>query len=309
MFNILEFKPITLFDKSVVTKFLDASKSNSCQMNFANLYCQASEYYTEIAVSGSILYIRQRRRRLPGRFKDMTAYFVPIGAKNLTSPITSILETARAEKQTPYFFAVTDETKKLLEAVNRYRFKFTEPEDWAEYMYKSESFRDFSSSALSKQRRAVNRFLNLYGDEVSVERISEKNIESVIKFQKNWLEQNVERNMNGASLYAENNSVLKALKYFDRLELEGIVVKVGRAVRGYAYGNILPGGAFDIIAQKGDVAYQQIYKYILREHVRTFCDRAELTNMEEDIGLMGLRRSKTRYKPIFMLKKYTAEFI
>ena len=158
-------------------------------------------------------------------------------------------------------------------------------------------------------RRAVNRFLNLYGDEVSVEKISEKNINSVLKFQKDWLESNLERNPNGASLQAENTSVLRALKHYDELGLEGIAVKVGRAVRGYAYGNILPGGAFDIIAQKGDVAYQQIYKYILREHVRTYCDRAELTNMEEDIGLMGLRRSKTRYKPIFMLKKYTAEFI
>ena len=65
----------------------------------------------------------------------------------------------------------------------------------------------------------------------------------------------------------------------------------------------MPGGAFDIIAQKGDISYQQIYKVVLQEHVKTYYERAELTNMEEDIGLIGLRRSKTRYRPEYMLKK------
>lgn len=278
-------------------------------MNFANLYCQALEYGTEIAESKSFLYIRQLRRK-PGVVpSEKTAYFVPIGEGDLKSAIDTVAGTARRAKQKPYFFAVTDDQRAALEEIPEYRFKFTESEDWNEYIYISESFRDFDSSALAKQRRAIHRFLNLYGDEVSVEPISKSNIDKVMKFQRDWLSENIGRNMNSVSLEAENDSVLRGLKNFEVLGLKGIAVSIGRAIRGYAYGTILPGGAFDIIAQKGDVAYQQIYKYILREHARTFCDRAKYTNMEEDIGLVGLRRSKTRYKPVFMLKKYFAEFL
>ncbi len=278
-------------------------------MSFANLYCQALEYGTEIAESKGFLYIRQLSRKLGVVPRGKTAYFVPIGGGDLKTAIDAVVDTARRKKQDPYFFAVTDETKAALEKVPEYRFRFIESEDWNEYMYFSESFRDFESSALAKQRRAVHRFLNLYGDEVSVDPISKSNIDKVMKFQRAWLHENIERNMNSVSLEAENDSVLRGLKNFEVLGLEGIAVSIGRAIRGYAYGTILPGGAFDIIAQKGDIAYQQIYKYILREHARTFCDRAKYTNMEEDIGLLGLRRSKTRYKPAFMLKKYFAEFI
>lgn len=114
--------------------------------------------------------------------------------------------------------------------------------------------------------------------------------------------------MDSDSLIKENVSICNALENFNELDLEGIIIFVGKSIRGYGYGTILPGGAFDIIAQKGDISYQQIYKVVLQEHVKTYYERAELTNMEEDIGLIGLRRSKTRYRPEYMLKKYTAFF-
>lgn len=291
-----------------VGKYLRETKSNSCQMNFANLYCQALEYKTEIAEKDEVLYIRQPGRKVSIVSKDKIAYFPPLGAEDMKEALDEIFKTARAERHMPYLFAVTEEIRKNLENIPEYKISFLESEDWNEYMYISESFRDFDSSALAKQRRAIHRFLNLYGNDAAVEPISKTNIERIIKFQREWLENNLERNSDGASLMAENDSVIRGLRNFDRLGLEGIVVYVGRAVRGYAYGSVLPGGAFDIMAQKGDVAYQQIYKYILREHVRTFCDRAKYTNMEEDIGLSGLRRSKSRYRPSFMLKKYFGIF-
>mgnify|MGYP002572900267 FL=1 len=203
---------------------------------------------------------------------------------------------------------MTDDTKDELEKLDKFEFCIEEQEDWAEYIYKSEKLVDFSSSDLSKQRRAVNRFWNLYGEETRIERISESNIKQLLKYQSKWLKENIERNMDSDSLIKENVSICNALENFNELDLEGIIIFVGKSIRGYGYGTILPGGAFDIIAQKGDISYQQIYKVVLQEHVKTYYERAELTNMEEDIGLIGLRRSKTRYRPEYMLKKYTAFF-
>ena len=219
-----------------------------------------------------------------------------------------ILEASRKERIKPYFFGVTEDNLSLFEQSIKHSFKITEQRDWFEYLYRSEKFVDFASSELSKQRRAVNRFWNLYGAEAAVERISPSNIQKVVKYQSAWLANNLDRNMDRDSLISENESILNGLDNFWSLNLEGIIVSVGKSVRGYAYGTILPGGAFDIIAQKGDVEYQQIYKVVLQEHVKTFYERAELTNMEEDIGLVGLRRSKERYKPDYMLKKYIVEF-
>lgn len=278
-------------------------------MTFANLFCLRKKYGTEICIDGRILYIRQKNRIYNGQ----TAYFAPIipectAPEDFTDAVDMILEASRKERIKPYFFGVTEDNLSLFEQSIKHSFKITEQRDWFEYLYRSEKFVDFASSELSKQRRAVNRFWNLYGAEAAVERISPSNIQKVIKYQSDWLANNLDRNMDRDSLISENESILNGLDNFWSLNLEGIIVSVGKSVRGYAYGTILPGGAFDIIAQKGDVEYQQIYKVVLQEHVKTFYERAELTNMEEDIGLVGLRRSKERYKPDYMLKKYTVEF-
>ncbi len=278
-------------------------------MTFANLFCLRKKYGTEICIDGGILYIRQKNRIYNGQ----TAYFAPIfpestAPEDFTDAVDMILEASRKERIKPYFFGVTEDNLSLFEQSIKHSFKITEQRDWFEYLYRSEKFVDFASSELSKQRRAVNRFWNLYGAEAAVERISPSNIQKVVKYQSDWLANNLDRNMDRDSLISENESILNGLDNFWSLNLEGIIVSVGKSVRGYAYGTILPGGAFDIIAQKGDVEYQQIYKVVLQEHVKTFYERAELTNMEEDIGLVGLRRSKERYKPDYMLKKYTVEF-
>lgn len=278
-------------------------------MTFANLFCLRKKYGTEICIDGGVLYIRQKNRIYNGQ----TAYFAPIfpestAPEDFVDAVDMILEASRKERIKPYFFGVTEDNLSLFEQSIKHSFKITEQRDWFEYLYRSEKFVDFASSELSKQRRAVNRFWNFYGAEAAVERISPSNIQKVVKYQSDWLANNLDRNMDRDSLISENESILNGLDNFWSLNLEGIIVSVGKSVRGYAYGTILPGGAFDIIAQKGDVEYQQIYKVVLQEHVKTFYERAELTNMEEDIGLVGLRRSKERYKPDYMLKKYTVEF-
>lgn len=303
----LEFKRIELSDKERVNNFLYKTKSNSCQMTFANLFCLREKYNTEICIHDNFLFIRQKNRNYNGD-NNQIAYFVPIGSGNLESAISLIIEKSRKDGHRPYFFAVTDDTKAELENLDNYQFCIEEQEDWAEYIYNSKKLVDFSSSDLSKQRRAVNRFWNLYGEETKIEKISESNIKQLLKYQSKWLKENIDRNMDSDSLIKENISICNALENFDKLDLEGIIIFVGKSIRGYGYGTILPGGAFDIIAQKGDISYQQVYKVVLQEHVKTYYERAELTNMEEDIGLIGLRRSKTRYRPEYMLKKYTAAF-
>lgn len=303
----LEFKRIELSDKERVNNFLYKTNSNSCQMTFANLFCLREKYNTEICIHDNFLFIRQKNRNYNGD-NNQIAYFVPIGSGNLESAISLIIEKSRKDGHRPYFFAVTDDTKAELENLDNYEFCIEEQEDWAEYIYNSKKLVDFSSSDLSKQRRAVNRFWNLYGEETKIEKISESNIKQLLKYQSKWLKENIDRNMDSDSLIKENISICNALENFDKLDLEGIIIFVGKSIRGYGYGTILPGGAFDIMAQKGDISYQQVYKVVLQEHVKTYYERAELTNMEEDIGLIGLRRSKTRYRPEYMLKKYTAAF-
>ena len=75
---------------------------------------------------------------------------------------------------------------------------------------------------------------------------------------------------------------------------------------GYAYGQLLPGGAFDVIVLKGTLSYRFIWRAMLQEIAKFVVDRAPLLNLEEDLGMPGLRQSKEGYGPCALLYKYQA---
>lgn len=78
------------------------------------------------------------------------------------------------------------------------------------------------------------------------------------------------------------------------------------AVAGYAYGSMLAGGAFDVMVLKGTLSYRFIWRTILQEMAKRVAERAALLNLEEDLGLPGLRENKESYGPCSLLHKYQA---
>lgn len=88
--------------------------------------------------------------------------------------------------------------------------------------------------------------------------------------------------------------------------LEGILLRIAGDVQGYAYGSLLPGGAFDVMVLKGNLDFRYIWRALLRELARTVAPRAEFLNLEEDLGLPGLRENKLSYQPCALLARYQA---
>ena len=99
------------------------------------------------------------------------------------------------------------------------------------------------------------------------------------------------------------------LDHFEELELQGILLRINGKVEGYAYGCVLPGGAFDVMVLKGNLSYRYIWRTILRELAQFCLDKAELLNLEEDIGLPGLRENKMSYQPIELMEKFQSQRI
>ncbi len=60
--------------------------------------------------------------------------------------------------------------------------------------------------------------------------------------------------------------------------LEGILLRIAGDVQGYAYGSLLPGGAFDVMVLKGNLDFRYIWRALLRELARTVAPRAEFLN-------------------------------
>ncbi len=83
------------------------------------------------------------------------------------------------------------------------------------------------------------------------------------------------------------------MNHFEELDLDGILLRIGGTVEGYAYGSVLPGGAFDVMVLKGNLDFRIVCGEPFCASSRATCvDKATYLNLEEDLGLPGLREKQ-----------------
>ncbi len=294
---MLKFREIELSDKPGIEQLLKHVDSKSCQYSFANLFSLRKKYGTEICIEEDTLYIRQKNRKIGTKI----AYFFPICRANPAEKIQKVLKTAEAESHELHFFCVFDQHREELRD-----FTLNQSPDWSEYIYDSNRIFDLKGNELSKIRRGINQFWELYSESVKIEEIAPSHIDEIKAFQQRWHNESLLSASKPDSLEEEHGAIDIALSHFEELDLKGVVLKREGVVEGYCYGAVINGDTFDIIAQKANKDYRHIYKVLFQELVRVYKDDIPWTNMEEDIGIKGLRQLKRSYKPNFQLVKYTA---
>ena len=107
-------------------------------------------------------------------------------------------------------------------------------------------------------------------------------------------------------LLCENDAIQRGLNHFELLGLSGIVVYIDDVLAGFAYGAPLSERCYDVIIEKGDLRFPDIYRVLNRDLVRLCCADYAMINREEDVGAPGLRKAKLSYKPDRLLEKYIA---
>jgi hypothetical protein len=109
----------------------------------------------------------------------------------------------------------------------------------------------------------------------------------------------------------EHDAVVRAFAAYERLGLEGGALRIGGKIVGFTVGEMCSSDTFDVHFEKADGSINGAYPMVCRELTRMLMARhsdLRFINREDDMGLESLRRSKESYKPLYLLKKYTAEW-
>lgn len=299
----MEFRSLCLEDKAAINKVLLPLGRNDSAFGFANLYSLQEKYGTQINLDGGVVRVRQARR-LP----NATAYYPPLGSKNLPRDVQALVHEAVAAGERPVLVGLSADEKLELEQGLPGIFEFSSDRDFADYLYRTRVIANYEGHGLAKKRRETAKFFQLYGDLASFEPIRPDRMDEVRAFQQAWFETSRRRGSDEHPLELEHRKILLDLDHFQELDLEGILLRIDSQVEGYAYGSMLPGGAFDVMVLKGTLTYRYVWRALLRELAR-FCEgRAEFLNLEEDLGLAGLRENKMSYQPCVLMETFQARY-
>lgn len=301
----LSFSPVGPSDRDRIFAYSSVFGEGSCQYSPASMFGLEEKYGDAVCERDGLLFTLRRRLCDAGR----RVYLFPLGcAEKLADGVRRVMGDARAQGRRTAFVSVTEKQRDFLLSAFPGRFAVFEDRDAAEYVYRTESLATLSGNRLRKRRAEVRAFWRCYGDRASVAALSPANVPEVLAFEARWLLENAATH-DAEALAREARMIARQLGAFDALHLSGFVLRIDGSVAGFAYGTKLGGDCYDAIAEKGDRSVLNVYKVLRQEGARRCAAGCTFLNLEEDLGIPGLRAMKASYHPAFLLRKFRAEEI
>lgn len=278
------WKRLTVEDRDIIQKYLKG-RFNTSDLNFSNLLLWSKSENIEFIIEDEVLVIK-------GCYEGNEYFFPPVSIDNSTTKIKESIKKIRESRGDilfiPEFYAdfLKDE------------FNLIENRDSFDYLYLQKDLAELKGRKFTSKKNKINKFKKAYN--YTYESISEKNIEEVREFQREWIKTR-EDNI----VIAESLGIELLLDNYTSLELKGGVIRVDGKIIAYAFGEKLNSEIAVIHIEKGISEYQGCYQMINMYVAKEEFSDVLYINREDDFGIEGLRIAKLSYCPIELLKKYS----
>ena len=294
----LGFKPVTPDDYDRLYPYTSAYGEGSCQHSPVSMCSLTEKYGDSACIEDDVLYI------LRSHLCDDTyrVYLAPLCGKNMEAAFGRIIADAHSYGRKVKFVTLTERAAAVLQKAYPGRFDYEENRDMAEYIYRSSIMSEFSGGELNKRRAEVHTFWNTYGDRASVTRIRPEDFEACLAYERKWLADNLETH-DRETLLRDARMIDWQIARFDALHLTGVILRIDGRTCGFCYGTNL-GNTYDVIVEKAERTVPHSFKVLRQESAKQCAADCTYVNMEEDVGLPGLRALKNAYKPEYLLKKF-----
>lgn len=174
-----------------------------------------------------------------------------------------------------------------------------------DYIYSCESFRKFSGNKYHARRRFVNIFKRNWGSHSEILRLDICDpmiIREIFELFNKWA---ISRNKNESEIKKESIALCRYLEFSKHLDAVVLGLMINAKLSGFAVIEKLYGRYGIIHFEKADISYRGIFEYLMQNIAIYFeslgCD---YINGEQDLGIDGLRKSKSLYRPYAYFKKY-----
>ena len=291
---MIPFKKLELSHRALLENYLIRANKQACEYSFANLFLWGRKKIAEI--DGFLL--------LQSQFDRKTVYIFPVGEGDVKPALDAIISDAQERGIPCCLSTMTEEECRLVEELYPGRFCFHCDRDSYDYVYAIDDLADLKGRKYQRKRNHYNRFREAF-PHYTIEPITGENLPRVKQMLDDWYAQRQELDPDG-DYHMEKAAVFKALRYYDQLELEGIVLVNEDQILAMTIGSRLTPDTYDIHFEKAIAEADTAYTVINCEFARFLRAKhpdVQFLNREDDLGLEGLRKAKLSYYPHHMVEK------
>jgi uncharacterized protein len=281
-----DFRAIKVGDKPLFDEAFRAYPPEISEFTFTNLYAWRDIYNFEISSLGSFLVLRSEHG-------PACRYFEPIGTGDIKAAVYRLLE-----KNDTSFIRITEKT--ALGFRGDEHIKIEPDRDNSDYLYKAHDLVLLAGRKYDGKRNLIRNFKASYNYEYT--ELSEANAKDCLEFEESWC--TIRDCDNVESLDNERRAVKEIISNFGSFGLMGGSIKVDSRICAVAVSEGLNRSTMVMHILKANPGMAGLYQTMMHDFLSRNARPYEYINLEQDLGVDGLRKSKLSYHPASMINKY-----
>ena len=310
--HVIEYKAIRFKDLDVISDYLRWEDVQGCEWSAVNLLTW-NQFGLEYAIVMGYLVLRFI---YDGQYTHtMPLPPVPEGVEhprlaeagdgNLECVIRAMRDECFAHHQP---FSITNLNQQAIDFLQRTfpgEFEFSEPlTERYDYICLRESIIALEGKDMRPKRQHLYQFPRFYPNH-EYRTLEPSMFPECLQLLHSWSD-NAEAigHLQGAdSKVMERESISQVFDNWERFGAIGGALYVDGKIVAFTYGVPINGNTFDLCVEKADIAYKGVYTVVRHEFMQQIPEQYIYINLEEDMGLPGLRRAKSSYHPAYQIKK------
>lgn len=293
----LKFRNPTIQDRKIFQKLQNSLNTISSESAFGTLYLWSEAYNIRICENKGIFFTK-----IDGR---IPIYEFPKGINSeeqLKKSIELLNIDSLKSKVNLHLTGLINSEVQFLKKVFPQKFLYTANRDNYEYIYKISDLANLKGKKYHSKRNHILKFKKIYDWKYAS--LSCKNKEESLSFFEKWFHLNSKSEMK--SNLKEYSAIKKAIDDYESLQLLGGLIYSNNEIVACTIGEKINSKVLLVHFEKAFSHFEGSYSVINNEFCKNFESEFEFVNREEDMGILGLRKSKLSYKPSILLEKYNA---
>lgn len=280
------FRPIEIGDRESFEAAFAARPPEISEFTFTNLYAWRAAYGFQVSRLGDFLI-------LSSGDGDSRKFFRPIGAGNPKEPAARL-----AQEKIPFVRVPAGDALLMAEATG---FRQEEDRANADYLYSVRELSELKGKKFDGKRNLIKKFKRLHRYEYV--RLDGQTSRDCLDFQKIWcMLKDCEHEK---SLLEEQEAVHEMCNNFSLFGLFGGAISVGGRISAVAVGQRLNADTMVMHILKALPDMPGLYQTMHNEFLLNEGAGYAYVNMEQDLGIEGLRKAKLSYQPVRLVEKFT----
>lgn len=282
------FRPLTPEDKPAFDAVFAINPPQLSEYTFTNLYAWRRAYHFELSQLGAHLLLASDR-------EGQRSFFDPLGPPERREVMARVLSDDPAAR----FIRLPENTVTQLAGDPRYCI--SADRDHFDYLYASDDLIRLRGNRYHAKRNLISGFKTAHPGYEYLQ-LSEATRDECLGFEERWC---LERKCDDQTgLGVERVAVREMLNHFTAFGLSGGAIRLAGEMVAAALAERLNSLTLVLHMLKAAPGVNGLYQTCLHDFLEHEAGALPFVNLEQDLGLSGLRQAKLSYHPARLIEKY-----